>query len=315
MLLAVDNLTLTLPLGPRGAPVPVLENVSLNLDAGERLGLVGESGSGKTLLALALLGLLPEGTEAQGAIRFDGTDLLPLPPEARRAYRGKRIGMVFQEPMTALHPMLTIGDQIGEAVALHRGLRGAALRAAVLDLLDQVHLPDAGRRIDAFPHELSGGQRQRVGLAIALAGDPGLLIADEPTTALDVTVQRQILGLLQELTEARGLALLLVSHDLGVVGHLTQRLHVLYAGRTVESGPTLDLLSAPQHPYLRGLRAAMPSIGRLPVPIPGSLPPPTERGAGCRFAPRCPVADAACIRQPPLTVRNTRALACWREDV
>lgn len=312
MLLAINSLTLTLPLGPRRAPVPVLEDVSLTLAAGQRLGLVGESGSGKTLLALALLGLLPEGAETQGAICFEGTDLLSLPPQARRAYRGKRIGMVFQEPMTALHPMLTVGDQIGEAIALHQGLGNQALRAAVLDLLEQVHLPDAARRIDAFPHELSGGQRQRVGLAIALAGNPSLLIADEPTTALDVTVQRQILGLLRELTEARGLALLLVSHDLGVVAHLTQHLHVLYAGRTVECGPTVDLLSAPQHPYLNGLRAAMPTIGHLPVPIPGTLPPPSERGAGCQFAPRCPVADSACTDQPPLTARGDRQVACWR---
>lgn len=312
MLLAVERLTLTLPLGPKGAPVPVLEDVSLTLKAGQRLGLVGESGSGKTLLALALLGLLPEGTQARGAIRFKGTDLLPLPPHARRAYRGKRIGMVFQEPMTALHPMLTVGDQIGEAVALHQGLRGKALRAAVLDLLEQVHLPDAARRIDAFPHELSGGQRQRVGLAIALAGDPSLLIADEPTTALDVTVQRQILGVLRDLTEARGLALLLISHDLGVVAHLTQHLHVLYAGRTVECGPTGDLLSTPQHPYLRGLRAAMPSVGHIPIPIPGTLPAPNERGPGCRFAPRCPLADSACTQPPPLTAWGKRHLACWR---
>ncbi len=312
MLLAVERLTLTLPLGPKGAPVPVLEDVSLTLKAGQRLGIVGESGSGKTLLALALLGLLPEGAQARGAIRFEGTNLLPLPPDARRAYRGKRIGMVFQEPMTALHPMLTVGDQIGEAVALHQGLRGKALRAAVLDLIEQVHLPDAARRIDAFPPELSGGQRQRVGLAIALAGDPSLLIADEPTTALDVTVQRQILGLLRDLTEARGLALLLISHDLGVVAHLTQHLHVLYAGRTVEYGPTGDLLSTPQHPYLRGLRAAMPSVGHIPIPIPGTLPSPSERGPGCRFAPRCPLADSACIQPPPLTAWGKRHLACWR---
>ncbi|GFZ83062.1 peptide ABC transporter ATP-binding protein [Elstera cyanobacteriorum] len=312
MLLAVERLTLTLPLGPKGAPVPVLEDVSLTLKAGQRLGLVGESGSGKTLLALALLGLLPEGAQARGAIRFEGTDLLPLPPHARRAYRGKRIGMVFQEPMTALHPMLTVSDQIGEAIALHQGLRGKALRAAVLDLLEQVHLPDAARRIDAFPHELSGGQRQRVGLAIALAGEPSLLIADEPTTALDVTVQRQILGVLRDLTEARGLALLLVSHDLGVVAHLTQHLHVLYAGRTVECGPTGDLLSMPQHPYLRGLRAAMPSVGQIPIPIPGTLPAPNERGPGCRFAPRCPLADSACTQPPPLTAWGARHLACWR---
>lgn len=312
MLLAVESLTLTLPIGPQAAPVPVLEEVSLTLEAGQRLGLVGESGSGKTLLALALLGLLPDGAQARGAIRFDGTDLLPLPPNARRAYRGRRIGMVFQEPMTALHPMLTIGDQIGEAIALHRGLRGRSLRAAVLDLLEQVHLPEADRRIDAFPHELSGGQRQRVGLAIALAGNPSLLIADEPTTALDVTVQRQILGLLRDLTEARGLALLLVSHDLGVVAHLTQYLHVLYAGRTVECGPTGDLLRAPQHPYLRGLRAALPGVGHRPIPIPGTLPTPSERGPGCRFAPRCPVADTTCTRAPPLTAQGERHLACWR---
>ncbi len=311
MLLAVTDLTITLPLGPRGAAVPVLETVSLTLDRGERLGIVGESGSGKTLLALALLGLLPHGAGVSGAIHFDGCELLTLPPAARRAYRGRRIGMVFQEPMTALHPMLTVGYQIGEAITLHRGLRGAARRAAVLDLLAQVHLPDAVRRIDAFPHELSGGQRQRVGLALALAGAPDLLIADEPTTALDVTVQRAILRLLHELTDARGLALLLVSHDLGVVGHLTQRLLALYAGRVVEAGPTRTVLAQPHHPYLRGLRAAIPSIGQVPVPIPGSLPPPMARGLGCRFAPRCREASPECAVSPPLRPITDREVACW----
>ncbi|KJV09573.1 hypothetical protein VZ95_10625 [Elstera litoralis] len=313
-MLEIDRLTVTLPLGLNGTPLPVLEEVSLSLGRGERLGVVGESGSGKTLLALAILGLLPEGAVASGAIRFDGIDLLTLPAEARRAYRGRRIGMVFQEPMTALHPMLTIGDQIGEGIALHQGLRGSALRQAVLDLLAQVHLPDPARRIDAYPHALSGGQRQRVGLAVALSGNPDLLIADEPTTALDVTVQRQILALLHDLTEARGLGLLLVSHDLGVVARLTQRLLVLYAGQAVETGPTLDLLTQPHHPYLRGLRAAVPSLGEALTPIPGTLPTPQERGTGCRFAPRCAFRQPPCAAPQTLRALGSRHVACWQAE-
>lgn len=313
-MLEVDTLNVTLPLGPTGAPLAVLEEVSLTLGRGERLGVVGESGSGKTLLALAILGLLPAGAVASGAIRFDGVDLLPLAPEARRAYRGRRIGMVFQEPMTALHPMLTIGDQIGEGIALHQGLRGAALRQATLDLLAQVQVPEPARRIDSYPHALSGGQRQRVGLAVALSGNPDLLIADEPTTALDVTVQRQILALLHDLTEARGLGLLLVSHDLGVVARLTQRLLVLYAGQAVETGPTLDLLTQPLHPYLKGLRAAVPGLGETLTPIPGSLPSPQERRSGCRFAPRCAFRQRPCAEPQILRALGGRNVACWQAE-
>ncbi|MFY8105386.1 MAG: ABC transporter ATP-binding protein [Elstera sp.] len=313
-MLEIDRLTLTLPLGPNGAPLPVLEEVSLSLGRGERLGIVGESGSGKTLLALAILGLLPEGAKTTGALRFDGVDLLTLPSAARRTYRGRRIGMVFQEPMTALHPMLTIGDQIGEGLALHQGLHGTALRKAVLELLTQVRLPDPERRIDTYPHTLSGGQRQRVGLAIALSGNPDLLIADEPTTALDVTVQREILALLRDLTEARGVGLLLVSHDLGVVAHLTQRLLVLYAGQAVETGPTLDLLAQPLHPYLRGLRAAVPRLGQTLTPIPGTLPTPQERGPGCRFLPRCAWSAEPCAETQALRSLKARAVACWQAE-
>ncbi|WP_395829351.1 ABC transporter ATP-binding protein [Elstera sp.] len=313
-MLALERLSVTLPLGEGGTPVPVLEEVSLTLGRGERLGVVGESGSGKTLLALAILGLLPEGALASGTIRFDGVDLLTLASETRRAYRGRRIGMVFQEPMTALHPMLTIGDQIGEGIALHQGLRGAALRQATLDLLAQVQVPEPARRIDSYPHELSGGQRQRVGLAVALSGNPDLLIADEPTTALDVTVQRQILALLHDLTEARGLGLLLVSHDLGVVARLTQRLLVLYAGQAVETGPTPDLLMQPLHPYLKGLRAAVPGLGETLTPIPGNLPTPQERGTGCRFAPRCAFRQPPCTDPQILRAQGARTVACWQAE-
>jgi peptide/nickel transport system ATP-binding protein len=313
-MLEIDRLTLTLPLGRTGAPLPVLETVSLAVNRGERLGIVGESGSGKTLLALAVLGLLPEGARAEGAIRFEGVDLLTLSAEARRAYRGRRIGMVFQEPMTALHPMLTIGDQIGEGIALHQGLRGAALRRAVLELLTQVRLPDPDRQINAYPHALSGGQRQRVGIAIALSGNPDLLIADEPTTALDVSVQREILALLRDLTEARGLGLLLVSHDLGVVAHITHRLLVLYAGQVVETGPTLALLEQPLHPYLRGLRAAVPRLGHALTPIPGTLPTPQERGPGCRFSPRCAWSVGPCAETQALLPLKARAVACWQAE-
>lgn len=311
-LLSVRNLRTTF--AARGARLAAVDGVSFDVYPGQTLGIVGESGSGKSVTQLSVLGLLPSppATVEQGEAIFDGVDLLKLSPEALRKIRGNQIAMIFQDPMTSLHPLLKVRVQLTEVLAAHTNLSPAEQIERATEMMARVGIPDPRARLEAYPHQLSGGMRQRVMVAMALLCSPRLLIADEPTTALDVTVQRQILGVLRDLTEARGLALLLISHDLGVVAHLTQHLHVLYAGRTVECGPTGDLLSTPQHPYLRGLRAAMPSVGHIPVPIPGTLPAPNERGPGCRFAPRCPLADSACTQPPPLTAWGARHLACWR---
>jgi peptide/nickel transport system ATP-binding protein len=301
-------------------PLALLSDVALTLPVGGALGVVGESGSGKTLLALAIIGLLPDGLAAAGRIRLDGVDLLALPEEALCHVRGARIGMVFQEPMSALNPAMTIGAQIAEGLAWHRGLGRAAARAEALRLLDRVRIPGAERRIDSYPHELSGGQRQRVGIAIALAPGPKLLIADEPTTALDVTVQAEILDLLGELVGESGMSLVIISHDLGVIASLSDRMLVMYAGTRVEEGPTHAVLRAPLHPYTRALLAAVPrrgarSGGRL-ASIPGSVPPAGRLPPGCRFSPRCPAAIEACRPEEPAWRRlaPARAVRCLRAE-
>ena len=301
MLLAVDDLRVTLPTAQ--GPAEALRGVSFALERGRTLGLIGESGCGKSLTALALMGLLPDGAQVRGSIRFDGRELTTLDDAALCGLRGNRIGMVFQEPMTALNPLHTVGRQIAEPLRLHRGLSAAAARAEALRLLERVQLPQAAARLDAYPHQLSGGQRQRVVIAIALACGPALLVADEPTTALDVTVQREVLKLILELVREDGMALLLVSHDLGLMGDTVEQLLVMYAGHVVERGPTAAVFARPAHPYTRGLRAARPHLGmprgaRLAT-IPGRVPELTRMPAGCAFAERCPLVIDACRAAVP----------------
>ena len=303
---------------PSGPFLPILQDVGFRIERGETLGIVGESGSGKSLLALALIGLLPENAHASGTLRFDGTDLLTLPEAALCRVRGAGIGMVFQEPLTALNPAMTVGRQIGEALAIARGLGRRAARQEALALLDRVRIPEAARRIDSYPHELSGGQRQRVGIAIALAPGPRLLVADEPTTALDVTVQADILDILAELVAERAMALVLISHDLGVVARATRRILVLYAGTRFEEGTTPEVLLRPRNPYTRGLLGAVPRRRRSAqerfVTIPGTVPTFDHLPPGCRFATRCADHIAACDAGEPVwsIAADGRGLRCIR---
>jgi len=301
MLLEVKDLRVTLHTA-RGQ-AEALRGISFSLDRGETAGLIGESGCGKSLTALALMGLLPEGARIAGSIRFDGQELVELPEDAWCRLRGARIGMVFQEPMSALNPLHSIGRQIAEPLRLHRGLTAREARAEVLRLLDRVRLPDGARRLNAFPHQLSGGQRQRVVIAIALACGPSLLVADEPTTALDVTLQREILDLIAGLVERERMALLLISHDLGVVAQRVARMLVMYGGTLVESGPSTEVFSRLSHPYTRGLYAARPVLGmprgtRLAT-IPGRVPELVDLPEGCPFGERCTFVIDACRRAPP----------------
>lgn len=307
-LLEVANLSITFRT-PTGEVTPVPE-VSLTIGRGERIALVGESGCGKSVTALSLTALPPtDRAIRKGVIRFDGRDLMD--PAVLADARRHGIAYVFQDPMASLNPVLRIRDQIAEALP---PLAASARRARIIELLTDVGLPDPVRAADSYPCELSGGQCQRVMLAMALAAEPKLLIADEPTTALDVTTQRLILGLMDQLVKKRGMALLLITHNLGIVANYMQRLYVMYAGRIVESGSVYDVLTAPQHPYTRGLLAAVPSL-QLDKPtlqdIPGTVPPPGRFPSGCTFAPRCPEATEACRAQiPPLRETATRSVRC-----
>jgi peptide/nickel transport system ATP-binding protein len=317
-LLEVDGLTVTLSTA-RG-PAKAVRQVSFAIDKGETLGLVGESGSGKSMTALAILGLLPEGAATAGQVRFEGRDLLALDEKELCGVRGDRIGVVFQEPMTALNPLHGIGHQIAETLILHRGTGAGAARREAIRLLDRVGIADAARRIDAYPHQLSGGQRQRVTIAIALACGPDLLIADEPTTALDVTIQRQILDLIADLVEERGMALLLISHDLGVIAENAARMLVMYGGGIVESGSTQAVFARPSHPYTRGLFGARPRLGggrgvKLAT-IRGTVPGLADMPPGCPFAGRCPLTIEACnAALPEVTMLSQgHAARCIRLD-
>ncbi|MBS7707686.1 peptide/nickel transport system ATP-binding protein [Chelatococcus asaccharovorans] len=301
----------------RGNPqARLLRGVSLSIDRGETLAVVGESGCGKSLTSLAVMGLLPDGLEKSGGvIRFDGADLPVTDNEAMRKVRGRRIGMVFQEPMAALNPVFSIGDQVAEVIHEHEAVSHAAAMARVVDLLTQVQLPEPARIIHEYPHRLSGGQRQRVVIAMALACRPDLLIADEPTTALDVTVQAQIMRLLHDLQDDMGIAILLITHNLGLVAQMADRVAVMYAGRKVEEATTRMLFAAPQHPYTRGLLAATPRPGRRRpgepplTEIPGVVPAITEMPSGCRFRPRCMLASDICALEDPPFVDG---VACHR---
>jgi len=301
-LLEVHGLNVTLR--TQRGPARVLRDIGFTLERGETLGLVGESGSGKSMLALALMGLLPEGAQVEGRIGFDGQELVGLPEARLCELRGHRIGMVFQEPMSALNPVHTVGRQIAEPMRLHLGLSGSEARRKAIALLERVGIADAGRRADAYPHQFSGGQRQRITVAMALACGPDLLLADEPTTALDVTLQRQILDLIRGLVAERGMALILVSHDLGVVARNVQRLMVMYGGAVVESGPTAEVFKHRMHPYTLGLFAARPRLGaprgtRLAT-IPGTVPDLSDLPPGCPFAGRCGFTIDECHRTFPL---------------
>jgi oligopeptide/dipeptide ABC transporter ATP-binding protein len=313
-LLSVSDLTVAFP--TRFGPASVVDGVNFDLDAGEVLGIVGESGSGKSLTALAILRLVAKpGRIAGGVIRFEGDDLLPKPESAMARLRGAAISMIFQEPMSSLNPVFAVGDQIMEPLRQHRGLDRPAARRAALELLDMVEIPDARRRIDEYPHQLSGGMRQRAMIAIALACRPKLLIADEPTTALDVTIQAQILDLLGGLQRELGMAVLLITHDLGVVAQFAKRALVMYAGRVVEEAPVRDLFRAPAHPYTRGLLASMPAMDgpRRPLQaIAGAVPQAGAMPRGCRFARRCGSAMPACAEVPPTTdLTGSRRVACF----
>ncbi|MEO7938920.1 MAG: ABC transporter ATP-binding protein [Burkholderiaceae bacterium] len=304
---------LTTGIGARGPEI--LCGIDLHLAAGEVLGVVGESGSGKSMLALSIMGLLPPPIRVRsGSIRLQGVELLAMETAAMQRLRGKDVAMIFQEPMTSLNPVMRVGQQIGEVLRWHTDLRGAQARAEGIALLQRVEMPDAQRQIDAYPHELSGGMRQRVMIAMALAGRPKLLIADEPTTALDVTIQAQILDLVRKLQQDNGMAVLLITHDLGVIAEMSDRVAVMYAGRVVETGTALDIFDRPAHPYTRGLLASRPRIaagGEWLSTIDGTVPAVGQMPQGCSFAPRCALAQPACSVVPPLRpVGEGHAAAC-----
>lgn len=279
----------------RGRVIHAVNGVDLQLQEGDALAVVGESGAGKSQALLALTGLVPRSAKVSGQAWFEGEELLALPEARRRHVRGGRIAYVFQDAMSALNPYLRIGTQLGEVLALHRGLTGTRARDAMIDMLDRVRIPDPGARLAQYPHQLSGGQRQRVMLAMALLGQPRLIIADEPTTALDVTVQRKVLDLLAELRRELKFSLIIVTHDLGVAKHVANRIAVMYAGRVVESGPLQAVFEDPRHPYTRALLAAAPRPhGPPPSPIPGQPPRLDHVPEGCAFAARCPQVRNAC---------------------
>jgi peptide/nickel transport system ATP-binding protein len=312
--LSVSNLTVCFA----GAPANVVDGVSFSVQRGKTLAIVGESGCGKSVTSMALMGLLPDTAKiaARTSALLDEA-LLGMPDERLLDVRGNRMAMIFQEPMTSLNPVFTIGEQIAESVIRHQGLSARDARQRALQMLEKVRVPDAAQRLDAYPHELSGGMRQRAMIAMALANDPALIIADEPTTALDVTIQAQILSLIANLQAETGTAMILITHDLGVVAEVADDVMVMYAGRVVESGPVKTLFDDPQHPYSIGLMGSMPSIGpregRLAT-INGRVPTPAQMPTGCRFAGRCPFAIQACreARPPLLELSPGHFAACIR---
>jgi oligopeptide/dipeptide ABC transporter ATP-binding protein len=317
-LLAVDGLRTVFRLAG-GREAAAVDGVSFTIGRGETLGLVGESGSGKSLTALSIVRLvLPPGRITGGRVELEGQDLLRLPEAAMRRVRGRRIGFVFQEPMVALNPVYTIGFQIAETLGVHGLARGANARRRVVELLQAVRMPDPERRAREYPHQLSGGLRQRAMIAIAIAAEPRLLIADEPTTALDVTVQAEILDLLREMRRTLDLSLLLITHDLGVIAGMADRVAVMYAGRIVEQAPVADLFASPAHPYTRGLLASIPTgaPGDRLQAIPGTVPALGQVPAGCAFAPRCPDRFGPCEARRPdaYALGPGRAARCFLHD-
>jgi oligopeptide/dipeptide ABC transporter ATP-binding protein len=314
--LEVENLRISFAT-PQGARVYPVDGVSFGLERGETLALVGESGCGKSLTSLALLQLVPSPgrIEPGSRITLGNEDVLALKGEALRRIRGRRIGMIFQDPMTSLNPVFTVADQIIEGILAHFQMPRSKARERALHLLQEVGIPDPAGRLQAYPHQLSGGMRQRVMIAIALAAEPEILVADEPTTALDVTVQAQILEVLDTLRASRGMAVLLITHDLGIVAGRADRVAVMYAGQIIEETSTARLFANPSHPYTQGLFASVPRItGPLKrlTPIGGSVPAPSAWPSGCRFRPRCPKAFSKSEQEPPLLpVEPDHRMRCW----
>jgi oligopeptide/dipeptide ABC transporter ATP-binding protein len=303
-LLEVENLEIAV--SARGKLLPVVQGISFSVDDNETLGIVGESGCGKSLTSLAIMGLLGGTTVriTSGSIRFDGMDLLTLPEKDRRAIMGNRMAMIFQEPMTSLNPVYRIGDQIIENLRQHQSISNSAARDRVVELLTLVRIPNPSERIDSFPHQMSGGQRQRVMIAMALSCDPKLLIADEPTTALDVTVQKEVLDLMADLQKRMGTAIVLISHDLGVIAETCDKVAVMYRGRMAEAASTADLFAELAHPYTRGLLNSIPVVDRdveWLEAIPGRVPTLEENLTGCAFHPRCALATELCASNVPAT--------------
>jgi len=303
----------------RRATLLAIDDVSFDIMPGEVLGVVGESGAGKSITGTAIIGLIePPGRIAGGEILLKGSRIDNLPAEAMRRIRGKRIGMVFQDPLTSLDPLHRIGEQLEETIATHSDLRGAALRRRALALLGEVGIPAPEGRLTNYPHQFSGGMRQRVVLALALAGEPELVIADEPTTALDVSVQAQIIALMKRLARDHHVAIMLITHDMGVIAEAADRVAVMYAGRIVEIGPVRDVLKAPLHPYAKGLMGSIPRLDRQRdrlVQIPGAMPRLNAVPSGCAFHPRCAEAFAPCpAARPDLHPHGSTAVACWLHD-
>jgi len=313
-LLDVQDLSVEFP--TRRGVLRALDRVSFSVETAEILGVVGESGAGKSLTGAAIVGLLePPGRIAGGKVRLDGRRIDNLPAEPLRRIRGRRIGMIFQDPLTTLNPLYTIGRQLTETMQTHMRLSDAEARRKAVDWLDQVGIAGAARRIDTYPHEFSGGQRQRVVIALALCAEPALLIADEPTTALDVSIQAQIITLIKRLTRDHGTAVMLITHDMGVIAETADRVAVMYAGRVAEIGPVASVIRRPAHPYTEGLMASIPSlehrVERLRQ-IDGAMPRLDAMPSGCRFHPRCPMAFGRCsAEQPELLPAGATRAACW----
>ena len=314
-MLKLDNVTISYK------NVPTVQNFNLDMKEGQIVSLVGESGSGKTTVIRAVLGLLAGGGKVtEGSITFEGEDLLSYTPEQWRKLRGSDISMIFQEPMTALNPLIKVGKQVRECLLTHqKGISKKEAKSLVLEQLKSVGLPDVEDLYECYPHQLSGGQRQRVMIAMAFINNPALLIADEPTTALDVTIQTQIMDLMRQMNKKTNTAILLISHDLGVVSRLCSRVYIMYAGRIVESGPVDEILTNPLHPYTKGLVEAIPDITKRGKPlksIPGSVPGLYARNnTGCGFAERCEYCTNKCQKEvPPLVQEDGRAVACWNKN-
>ena len=300
-LLEIDSLNIEL--SSSSGPVNVVSNLSLSINKGEIFGLAGESGCGKSLTALAIMGILPEIMSASGSIRFNDRQLIGLEESALRKLRGSEMAMIFQEPMTSLNPVLRVGYQIEEAVNTHLKVTKKEAKSITLGLLRSVHIPSPEVKVREYPHQLSGGMRQRVMIAMAIACSPTLLIADEPTTALDVTIEAQILSLLRELRDTKGMGMLLITHDLGVIAENAERVAIMYAGRIVEQAPVRRLFDAPAHPYTVGLLRSLPEArGEALKPIPGFVPKPGQLPAGCKFSDRCAYTIDECTRSEPALV-------------